>query len=262
MPGSTFSLHPYPPTHTHFKHHPQIAFVSDPSNTAFEEVLHPDIIKVRGRVMCAVSLECVSIDVFVCKLCSCSCWGFAREWRSGPAQIRPRHHTAHKQHQTHDHTQSQERFEIEMAELDAASKALDEAEEEELWMLTLQRQARHIQVGFGGRSYCVCRVSRAMLVVCVSGARGARQTGGSPPVAAPTDTLRPDLSPPFPFYSNTWSLTCPRRSTRTWTPSCTRSWTGRSQTDSTRCTTRPSRCDSDLLLRLFGGILCHLRIPA
>lgn len=38
----------------------------------------------------------------------------------------------------------QERLEIEMAELDAEEAKLVEAEEEELWMLTLQQQARHI----------------------------------------------------------------------------------------------------------------------
>lgn len=38
----------------------------------------------------------------------------------------------------------QERLEIEMAELDAQEAKLVEAEEEELWMLTLQQQARHI----------------------------------------------------------------------------------------------------------------------
>jgi len=38
----------------------------------------------------------------------------------------------------------QERLEIEMAELDAEEAKLVEAEEEELWMLTLQQQSRHI----------------------------------------------------------------------------------------------------------------------
>jgi DNA repair exonuclease SbcCD ATPase subunit len=38
----------------------------------------------------------------------------------------------------------EEHFEIEMAELDAEEAKLVEAEEEELWMLTLQQQARHI----------------------------------------------------------------------------------------------------------------------
>lgn len=38
----------------------------------------------------------------------------------------------------------QERLEIEMAELDAEEAKLVEAEEEELWMLTLQQQGRHI----------------------------------------------------------------------------------------------------------------------
>lgn len=61
----------------------QIAFVSDPSNTAFEDVLHPELV--------------------------------------------------------------QERYEIEMAELDALEAQMNEAEEEELWLITLQRQARHIQ---------------------------------------------------------------------------------------------------------------------
>lgn len=60
----------------------QIKFASDPSNAAFDDVLHPEIVK--------------------------------------------------------------ERFEIEMAELDAAEAALQEAEEEEAWALTLARQARHI----------------------------------------------------------------------------------------------------------------------
>lgn len=40
----------------------------------------------------------------------------------------------------------QERFDIEMAELDAEEAKLVEAEEEELWALTLQQQSRHIQV--------------------------------------------------------------------------------------------------------------------
>lgn len=39
----------------------------------------------------------------------------------------------------------QERFEIEMAELDAEEAKLVEAEEEELWLLTLQQQSKHIQ---------------------------------------------------------------------------------------------------------------------
>ncbi|GBF98966.1 hypothetical protein Rsub_12612, partial [Raphidocelis subcapitata] len=60
----------------------QIKFASDPSNTAFDDVLHPEIVK--------------------------------------------------------------ERYDIEMAELDAAEAALDEAEEEEAWALTLARRARHI----------------------------------------------------------------------------------------------------------------------
>jgi hypothetical protein len=38
----------------------------------------------------------------------------------------------------------QERFEIEMAELDAEEAKLVEAEEEEAWLLTLQQQSRHI----------------------------------------------------------------------------------------------------------------------
>lgn len=38
-----------------------------------------------------------------------------------------------------------ERFEIEMAELDAEEAKLVEAEEEELWLLTLQQQSKHIQ---------------------------------------------------------------------------------------------------------------------
>ncbi|KAF8072650.1 hypothetical protein HT031_000310 [Scenedesmus sp. PABB004] len=38
-----------------------------------------------------------------------------------------------------------ERFEMEMAELDAEEAKLVEAEEEELWLLTLQQQSRHIQ---------------------------------------------------------------------------------------------------------------------
>lgn len=43
-----------------------------------------------------------------------------------------------------DPAHPQERLEIEMAELDAEEAKLIEAEEEELWMLTLQQQARHI----------------------------------------------------------------------------------------------------------------------
>eukprot|EP00878_Enallax_costatus_P000627 GHUV01000730.1.p1 GENE.GHUV01000730.1~~GHUV01000730.1.p1 ORF type:complete len:638 (+),score=262.56 GHUV01000730.1:185-2098(+) len=38
-----------------------------------------------------------------------------------------------------------ERFEIEMAELDAEEAKLVEAEEEELWLMTLQQQSKHIQ---------------------------------------------------------------------------------------------------------------------
>jgi hypothetical protein len=38
----------------------------------------------------------------------------------------------------------QERFDIEMAELDAEEAKLVEAEEEEAWLLTLQQQSRHI----------------------------------------------------------------------------------------------------------------------
>jgi hypothetical protein len=39
-----------------------------------------------------------------------------------------------------------ERFSIEMAELDEAERRLEEAEEEELWLLTLHQQARHMHV--------------------------------------------------------------------------------------------------------------------
>lgn len=49
----------------------------------------------------------------------------------------------------------QERFEIEMAELDAEEAKLVEAEEEELWLLTLQQQSRHIQVRGGVACACV-----------------------------------------------------------------------------------------------------------
>ena len=60
----------------------QASFLADPSNVAFDEVLHPELLA--------------------------------------------------------------ERFAIEMAELDAAERQLDEAEEEELWLLTLARQSGHV----------------------------------------------------------------------------------------------------------------------
>lgn len=60
----------------------EIAFASDPSNAALDEVLHPELIAERAA--------------------------------------------------------------IEARELDDQERALDEAEEEELWLLTLQRQARHV----------------------------------------------------------------------------------------------------------------------
>jgi hypothetical protein len=39
-----------------------------------------------------------------------------------------------------------ERFAIEMNELAEMDRKLDEAEEEEMWLLTLQQQSRHIHV--------------------------------------------------------------------------------------------------------------------
>jgi hypothetical protein len=49
-----------------------------------------------------------------------------------------------------------ERFSIEMAELDEAERRLEEAEEEELWLLTLHQQARHMHVSGVGGFGAVC----------------------------------------------------------------------------------------------------------
>ena len=51
-----------------------------------------------------------------------------------------------------------------MAELDAQAAMLDEAEEEELWLLTLARQARHIQVRCACTpTYKICHRLRILL---------------------------------------------------------------------------------------------------
>ena len=53
-----------------------------------------------------------------------------------------------------------ERFAIEMNELAEVERKLDEAEEEEMWLLTLQQQSRHIHVSHwpGTGTGCFCGV--------------------------------------------------------------------------------------------------------